>query len=151
LNVDKKSIGNRHQHWSNSCHHVATQTYYVCTQWRPHANWQDTIQTTHKIGKTTLPCKQSLFVLWKTRPHNWCLSKEMCSSCNTHHNFYHYLRARREGKQRHLVSIGTVRLDFDASCIQNNLALSLEPATCFLLPITIKGGKSTNGANPSTS
>jgi hypothetical protein len=56
--------------------HVPTQTYGVYTQWRPHAYWEDTIQTTHKIGETMLTCKQSLFVLWKTQPHNWCLSKE---------------------------------------------------------------------------
>jgi len=43
--------------------HVATQTYGVCTQWRPHANQHDTIQTTHKIGETTSTCKQFMFVL----------------------------------------------------------------------------------------
>jgi hypothetical protein len=67
----------------------------------------------------------------------------MCSTCNTCHNFYHYPRARREGKQRCLVSTGTMTLDFDASCIQNCPTLSSKLEPCFLLPIMIKGGKST--------
>jgi hypothetical protein len=60
--------------------HVATQTYGVCTQWWPHANRQNVIQTTHKIIETTSMSKQSLLVLWKTKPHSWCLSKKMCST-----------------------------------------------------------------------
>jgi hypothetical protein len=112
--------------------HVATQIYGVCTQWQPHANQQVTIQTTHIIGETTLTRKQSLFVMWRTRPYSWCLSKETCLTCNTCHNFYHYPRARREGKQRRLVSIGTMRPDLDASCVQNSLTLSSKLAPCFL-------------------
>jgi len=59
-----------------------------------------------------------------------------------HHNFYHYPRARREGKQGLPILIGTLRLDLDASCVQNNHTLSLEPTPCFLLPTMIKGDKS---------
>ncbi len=106
--------------------HVVTQTYGVWTQWKPQENQQDTIQTTHKIGDTTSTCEQSLFVLWKTKPHSWCLSKETCSTCSMCHNFYHYPRTWREGKQGHPVSIRTVKLDFNASCVQNNPTLSLE-------------------------
>jgi hypothetical protein len=59
------------------------------------------------------------------------------------HNFYHYPKAKREGKQRHLVLLRIVRLDVDASCIQNNPTLFFELAPCFVfLPIMIKGGKS---------
>ncbi len=67
----------------------------------------------------------------------------MCSTCSTCHNFYHYPRAKREGKWRHLISIATMKLNFDASCVQNSPTLSLKPGPCFLLPIIIKGGKST--------
>ncbi len=58
------------------------------------------------------------------------------------HNFYHYPRARRKGKRGRLVSLGTVRLNFDVSCIQNSLTLSSKLAPYFLMPIMIKGGKS---------
>ncbi len=100
------------------------------------------IQTTHRTIETTSMCKQSLFVLWRTKPHSWCLSKEMCSTCNTCHNFYNYPRVRREGKQGCLVLVGTMRLDLNASCIQNGPTLSSELAPCFLFSIMIKGGKS---------
>jgi hypothetical protein len=33
-------------------------------------NQQDTIQTTHRTKETMSTCKQSLFVLWRTKPHN---------------------------------------------------------------------------------
>jgi hypothetical protein len=36
-----------------------------------------------------------------------------------------------------------MRLDLDASCVQNNPTLSLKATPFFLLPITIKGSKST--------
>jgi len=78
-------------------------------------------------------CKQSLFVLWRTRPHSWCLFKEMCSTCNTCHNFFHYPKARREGKQGCPISVRTVKLDLNASCIQNGRTLSLEPTPCFFV------------------
>ncbi len=84
-----------------------------------------------------------MFVLWKTKPHNWCLSKETCSTCSICHNFYHYPKAKRKRKQKHPISVRIVRLDFDASCIQNVPTLSSKPTPCFLLPIMIKGGKST--------
>ncbi len=35
-----------------------------------------------------------------------------------------------------------MRLDFNASCVQNGPTLSSKPTPCFLLPIMIKGGKS---------
>ncbi len=35
-----------------------------------------------------------------------------------------------------------MKLNLDASCVWNGPTLSLEPTPCFLLPITIKGGKS---------
>ncbi len=59
------------------------------------------------------------------------------------HNFYHYPRARRKAKWRRQVLVGIVRLDLNASCVQNGFTLSLGLAPCFLLPIMIKGGKST--------
>ncbi len=40
------------------------------------------------------------------------------------------------------ISIGIVKLDFNASCVQNGRTLSLKLAPYFMLPITIKGGKS---------
>ncbi len=83
-----------------------------------------------------------MFILWITKPHRWCLSKEMCSTCSTCHNFYHYPRAKKEGKRGRLISIAIVKLDLDASCIQNGPTLSLELTPCFLLPITINNGKS---------
>jgi hypothetical protein len=36
-----------------------------------------------------------------------------------------------------------MKLDFNASCVQNGPTLSSKPTPCFLLPIMIKGGKST--------
>ncbi len=98
---------------------------------------------THKTWKTMSTCKLSLFVLWRTRPHSWCLSKEMCSTCNTHHNFYHYPMAKRKGKGGRPVSIGTLKLDLNPSWVQNNPTLFSKLAPCFLLPIIIKGDKST--------
>jgi len=56
---------------------------------------------------------------------------------------YHCPRARREGKLEHLVLIGTVRLDLNASCVQNGLTLFSKPTPCILLLITIKGDEST--------
>jgi hypothetical protein len=58
------------------------------------------------------------------------------------HDFYHYPRARREGKRGCLISIMTMRVDFNASCVQNGPTLFSKPTPYFLMPIMIKGGKS---------
>jgi len=45
------------------------------------------------------------------------------------------------GKPTCLVSIGTTRLDLDASCSENGPNLSLDPTPCFLVPIIVKCSK----------
>ncbi len=38
-------------------------------------------------------------------------------------------------------SIGTTRLDFDASCNGNGFSITLDPMPCFLVPIIVKCNK----------
>ncbi len=135
LNVDGKSIkncvGNHHQHWGNSHHQCCNPNIWCLHPMMTHANQQNTIQTTHKTWETTSTCKQSLFILWKTKPHNWCLFKKTCSTCGTRHNFYDCPRAKQKGKWGCLVLIETMKLNLNTSCIKNDPTLFSKPTPFF--------------------
>jgi hypothetical protein len=66
--------------------------------------------------------------------------KKMWSTCSTHH-LYYQSTTKGVGKQACPLSIGTTRLDLDASCNENGLSLSSDLTPCFLVPIIIKCNK----------
>jgi hypothetical protein len=68
------------------------------------------------------------------------MSKEVWTTCSTHH-FYYQSTTRRVGKQACLVSIRTSRLNLDASCNENGPNLSSNPTPCFLVQIIVKCSK----------
>jgi hypothetical protein len=105
-----------------------------------HANWLDTIQTTHRIRETTT-CEHTMHVLWRAMSHRYQLPQETTIIYNLNHFHLHATSWRLE-KWGCLVSIRTTRLDSDASYVQNSPNLLLDLTSYFLSPIMIKYGTS---------
>jgi hypothetical protein len=68
------------------------------------------------------------------------MSKKMCSTCSTY-DFCYQCITRGIEKQACLVSIKTMRLNFDASCNENGSSLFLDSTPCFLVTIIVKCNK----------
>jgi hypothetical protein len=84
--------------------------------------------------------KQSFIILWGTKSCCLWMSKEVWTTCNTCHHCYQPT-TRGVEKLACSISIGTMRLNLDASCNENGLNLSLDPTPCFLVPIIVKCSK----------
>jgi hypothetical protein len=58
------------------------------------------------------------------------------------------IHIREIGKQECLISIGTTRLDLDASCNKNGPSPFLDLVLCFLVPIIVKCNKTCDNGGP---
>jgi hypothetical protein len=121
--------------------HVATQTYGVCTQWQPHANQQNTIQTTHRTWKTMPTCKLSLLYCGELG-HIVLVQRNVF---NMQHTPQLLPQPKGQKKRETRTSSLSKDLEIGPQCIMNlkQSYLVFKTNTLFLLFITIKGGKST--------